>query len=68
MYRNGKDTKHTTHISRKNHLVINGEEYNFQKMVWWEGGLQLSDIVTKNDGDNELNNGLGYAMVRLDNW
>ena len=31
------------------------------------GGLQLSDIETKNGRKDELNTRLGYAMVRLEN-
>ena len=48
MANNGKDTKHIRHISRIIHIVINGEESNIQNIVWFEGGLQLAYIVTKN--------------------
>ena len=37
------------------------------KTVWCEVDLLLSDIITKNVRDDELNNILGYDMVRLDN-
>ena len=67
MNNNFKDTKHTRHIARRMHFVINGEECNFQLTVWCEGGLQLSDIVTKNNSEDELNHILGYAMIRQDN-
>ena len=33
-----------------------------------KGGLQLSEIVTKNVGYNYLNPRMKYIMVRLDNW
>ena len=35
---------------------------------WCEGGLKLSDIATKNVGENDLNHIMKYIMVRLDNW
>ena len=68
MASNGKDTKHTSHITRRKHFVINGEDCNFHKMVWCEGGLQLADIGTKNSRWDEFNPRLGYAMVRLESW
>ena len=34
---------------------------------WCEGGMQLSDIATKNFGDNYLNPRMKYIMVSLDN-
>ena len=64
----GKDTKHTRHISRRNHLVINGGDWILHKTVWCEGGLPLAEIGTKNVREDELNHRLGYTMVRLDNW
>ena len=36
------------------------------KIDWCEGGIQLSDIATKNVNDNDLNNRMKYIMVRLD--
>ena len=68
MDNNGKDTKHTRHISRKMYFVINGEEWNLHKTVWCEGGLKLAYIVTINLKEDELNPRLGYYMVRIDNW
>ena len=65
MSNNGKDTRN---ISRIIYSLINGEELNMHKTVWCEGGLKLSDIVTKNGREYELNTILGYIMVRLDNW
>ena len=52
---NGKDTKHTSHISRTVYFVRNGENYKICKIEWCEGGLQLADIATKNVRDNNLN-------------
>ena len=37
------------------------------KKVWCEGGLQLSDMGTKNFRGDELNPILGYAMVTIGN-
>ena len=48
MYKNGKYTKHTIHISRIVHFVRNGEECNLYKTVWCEGSLQSEEIGTKN--------------------
>ena len=39
MANNGKDTKHTRHISRRLHLVNNGEKCKMHKIDWCEGGL-----------------------------
>ena len=38
------------------------------KIDWCEEGLQLSDISTKNVGENDLNTRMKYIMVILDNW
>ena len=38
-----------------------------QKIEWYEGGLQLADIATKNVGENYLNNRMKYIMVRIEN-
>ena len=51
MANNGKNTKHTRHIARIMYLVRNGEKYNMHKLDWCEGGLQLTDIITKNVGE-----------------
>ena len=37
------------------------------KIDWCEGGLQLTEIATKNVGENGLNPRMKYIMVRLDN-
>ena len=36
------------------------------KIDWFEGGLKLADIATKNVGDNDLTPRMKYIMVRLD--
>ena len=48
MANNGEDTKHTRHISIRMHFVRNSEECSLQKIVWYKGGLQLTDMGTKN--------------------
>ena len=45
----------------------NGEKLKMHRVNWFEGGLQLSDIATKNVGENDLNLRMKYIMVRLDN-
>ena len=67
MDKNGKDTKHTRHIDRRVHFVRNGEKCKMHMIDWCEGGLKLTDIATKNVGENELNPRMKYIMVRLDN-
>ena len=66
MAKNGKDTKHTRHISRRIHLVRNGEKFNMHKIDWCEGGKKLEDIANKNVGENDLNPRMKYIMVRLE--
>ena len=39
MAKNGKDTKHTRHISKRIHFVRNGEKCKMHKIDWCEGGL-----------------------------
>ena len=67
MDNNGKDTKHTRHISRRMHLVRNGEKCKMNKIDWCEGGLQLADIGTKNVSEPDLKPITKYIMVRLEN-
>ena len=67
MARNGKDTKHTRHISRRMYFVRNGEKCKMHKIDWCEGGLQLADIGTKNFSEPDLTPRMKYIMVRLDN-
>ena len=37
------------------------------KIDWCEGGLQLSDIGTKNVSETDLTPRMKYIMVRLEN-
>ena len=50
MDNNGKDTKHTRHISIIVHFVMNGKNYKIHKIDWCEGGLKLADIANNNVG------------------
>ena len=68
MSKNGKDTKHNRHIDRRMNLVINGEEWNLHRIVWYERVLQLAYIGTNNVRGDGLNPRLWYAMVILENW
>ena len=68
MANNGKDTKHTRHIYRRLNLVRNSEDYKINKIDWYEGGMQLEEISTKNVGEKNLNPRMNYIMVRLENW
>ena len=67
MANNGKDTKHTMHISRRLNSVRNSDKWKMHKIDWCEGGLQLEEIATKNVRENDLNPRMKYIMVRLDN-
>ena len=67
MDNNGEETKHTSHFSRRTEFVRNGEEWNFHKTVWCEGGLKMSYIGTNNIKEYELNHRLGCSMVILKN-
>ena len=67
MAKNGKYIKHTRHIARRMHFVTNGEKCKMHKMDWFEGGLQLSDIGTKNLSEPDLTPRMKYIMVRLEN-
>ena len=53
---------HQTHF-QKNAFLRNTKECNPHKTLLYEGGLNLSDIGTKNVREDELNPRLGYAMV-----
>ena len=68
MDNNGKDTKYTRHIYRRVNFVRNGEKWKMHKIDWCEGGLQLTEISTKNVGENELNPRIKYIMASIDNW
>ena len=67
MAKNGKDTKHTRHISMIMHLVRNGEKCKMQKTDWCEGGLQLAEIGTNNVSEPAITPRMKYIMVRLEN-
>ena len=67
MAKNGKYTKHISNIARIMHFVRNGEKRKVHKSDWCEGGLQLTDIATKNVGEHDLTPRMKYIMVRLDN-
>ena len=67
MDNNGNNTKHTRHIDIRLHFVSNGEKLKIHKIDYYEGGIQLTDIVTKNVGKNDLNPRIKYIMVRLCN-
>ena len=66
MAQNGKDTKHTIHISRRMHFVRNEEKFKVHKIDWCEVGLQLADIGTKNVSEPELTPRMKYIMVSLE--
>ena len=68
MTNNGKNTKHTRHITRRMNFVRNGEKCNMYKIELCEGGLQLEENSTKNVGENNLTPRMKYIMVTLDNW
>ena len=38
MAKNGKDTKHTRHIARRTHFLMNGEKCKMHKIDWCEVG------------------------------
>ena len=67
MANNGRDTKHTRHISRRMLFVRNEEKCKMQKIKWCEEGLQLADISTKNVSEPDLTPSMKYIMVRLEN-
>ena len=67
MAKNGKDTKHTRHITRRIYFVRNGEKCKMHKIDWFEGGLNLADIGTKNVSKPDKTPRIKYIMVRLEN-
>ena len=56
-----------SNIAGRIHFVSNGEKCKMHKIDWCEGGLQLADIGTKNDGETDLTLRIKYIMVILDN-
>ena len=67
MAKNGKDNNHTRQIAMIMHFLRNGEKCKMHKIDWCEGGLQLSDIVTKNVSKPDLTPRMKYIIVRLEN-
>ena len=67
MANNGKDIKHNRHMTRRVHFLRNDEKWKMHNIDWFEGGMQLADIATKNVGENGLNPKMKYIMVRLEN-
>ena len=67
MDNNGKDTKDIIHIARRMHFLSNGEKWKIHKIEWFEGGLHLADIVTKNVGEPNLTPRMKYIMVGIEN-
>ena len=67
MAKNGRDTKHTRHISRRMHFLRNGEKCKMHKIDWCAGGLQLVDIGTNNVSEPDLTPRMKSIMVRLEN-
>ena len=67
MAKNGKDTNHTRHIARIIYFVRNGEKFKMHNIDWCEGGLQLTEIGTKNLSEPDLTLRIKYIMVRLEN-
>ena len=49
------------------HVVRTGDKFKMHKIDWCEGGLQLSDIGTKNVSEPDLTPRIKYIMVRLEN-
>ena len=54
MNKNGKYTKHTRHIARRLNILRNGDNWKIHKIDWYEGGLKLADIATKDVGEPDL--------------
>ena len=66
MVKNSKDTKDTRYIAREMNFVRNREKCNMHKIDWCEGGLQLADITTNNNGEHDLTQIMKYNMARFD--
>ena len=67
MSNNGKETKHTRHISKRVNFARNGENCRMNKIDWCKGGLQLADIATNIVGKHNLTPRMKYIMIILDN-
>ena len=68
MANNGKDTKHTRHISIQVHFMRNGDKCKMNNIDWCKRDMKISYIAAKNIGENDLNPRMKYIMVRLDKW
>ena len=66
MAKNGKDIKYTRKIARRMHFVRNEEKCKMHKIDWYEGGLQLAYIGTKNISEPDLTLRMKYIMVKLE--
>ena len=66
MAKNGKDTKHTRHISKIMNFARNGEKYKMHKIDWCEGSLQLAYIGTKIVSEHDLTPRMKYIMVIIE--
>ena len=49
------------------YIFLNGENYKTHMIDLYKGGLKLSDIATKNVGENDLNHRMNYIMIRIEN-
>ena len=67
MANNGKYNKHTRKLIKTIYSFSKGEKCKMHKIDWYEGGLQLSEIDTKNVSEYDLTPRMKYIMVRLDN-
>ena len=67
MAKNGKDNKHTRHISRRVHFIRNVEKCKMHNIYWCEVGLRLEDIAAKNVSEPDLTPIMKCIMVRLEN-
>ena len=67
MDKNGKDIRHTRHIAKRMHFCKECRKVQDEKIDWCEGGLKLTDIVTKNLSEPDLTPRMKYIMVRLEN-
>ena len=63
MVNTSNDTKHTRHIARIMHFVMNGEKCKMHKIDWCEGDLKFAYITTKNVGDHDLKPRMKYILV-----
>ena len=65
MNKNGNDKNHTKQISRRKYFVRDGKKRKMHRIEWYEGGLQLADIATKNVGEthNEVYHGKYWQLI-----